>query len=157
METEEDPRVILNYFKTQGKVNRDAFLRLDDDLAQASILPDAYKAIEERAIKAAQKEKPHQKEIKSSMGYEEDFGELEDAIENQGRKKTFLDKKANDKKVKINENSSWETVLRQSEIMRQNQVYDHYYIGRKRVSVSVTLLVLTPLFLIGGYALQPST
>ena len=89
------------------------------------------------------------------MGYEEDFGELEASIEKQGRRKTFLDK--SEKKVKIDENSSWETVLRQSEIMRQSQVYDHYYIGRKRVSVRVARLVLTPLFLIGGYALQPST
>jgi hypothetical protein len=50
-----DPRAILDHFKEQGKVNRDEFLRLDDDLAQAPILPEAFKAIEERAISAAQK------------------------------------------------------------------------------------------------------
>lgn len=53
--TENDPRVILDHFQKGDGMNREQFLKLDEDLANAQILPDAYKEIEEKAIKSAEK------------------------------------------------------------------------------------------------------
>ena len=53
--TENDPHAILDHFSKGDGMNREQFLKLDEDLANSQILPDAYKAIEEKAIKSAEK------------------------------------------------------------------------------------------------------
>jgi hypothetical protein len=63
-------------------------------------------------------------DAQSEVGYEEEDN-LDEVNDRKGKKKSFLSKN-----VKIDENSSWTTVLKQSEILHQKQVYDHYYIGR---------------------------